>query len=67
MAFREGWYQIRRETGGPNEGRVHCRYFVDASTYSAQCIVEANGAQILTWQTQDPAHYRKAAWSSEYA
>ncbi|QGH66924.1 DUF2235 domain-containing protein [Xanthomonas oryzae pv. oryzicola] len=66
MAFRQGWYQTRRETGGPNEGRVHCRYFVDASTYSAQCIVEANGAQILTWQAQDPSHYRKAAWSSEY-
>lgn len=66
MTFAPGWYQVRRETGGPNEGRVHCLYFEDASTYSAQCIVEANGAQILTWQAQDAAHYRQAAWSSDY-
>lgn len=66
MGFREGWYLIRTETGGPNRGRRHCRYFVDAATYSAQCIVEPNGAQILQWHASEPSHYKKAAWSSDF-
>jgi len=66
MGFRTGWYLIRTETGGPNVGRKHCRYFVDTSTYSAQCIIEPNGAQIFQWGTDDPSKYKKAAWSSEF-
>ena len=66
MDFRPGWYLIRTETGGPNEGRQHCRHYVNEQRYDIQCYVEPNGSQILQWSTSDPAKYKKAPWSSEY-
>lgn len=66
MSFIQGWYVIRTETGGANAGRTRLRFFVDDATYSAECIIEPNGAQILLWSTENPAHYKKAAWSSGY-
>ena len=40
MDFRPGWYLIRTETGGPNEGRQHCRHYVNEQRYDIQCYVE---------------------------
>ena len=66
MNFIPGWYLVRTETGGSNEGRRHCRHYVDQLRYDAQCIVEPNGAQILQWGTNDPANYKHAEWSPEF-
>ncbi len=66
MSFIQGWYVIRIETGGANAGRTRLRFFVDDAIYSAECIIEPNGAQILLWSTENPAQYKKAAWSSGY-
>lgn len=57
---------IRTETGGANEGRQHCRHYVDTSLYNMQCIIEPNGAQILQWNTNDHTKYKTAPWSPEF-
>ncbi|WP_411834245.1 T6SS phospholipase effector Tle1-like catalytic domain-containing protein [Pseudoxanthomonas mexicana] len=66
MEFRPGWYLIRTETGGPNEGRQHFRHYVDQQRYNVQCYIEPNGMQILQWFADEPERYKKAPWSSEY-
>lgn len=62
MSFKEGWYLVRTD----HAGRRHCRYFVTSGFYKAECTIEPNGQQILSWHAAAGDPGRRAAWSSEY-
>lgn len=62
MKFRKGWYLVRTD----HQGRNFCRYFNTASSYTAECYVEPDGAQILLWQAATDAAAKPGQWSSEY-
>lgn len=48
--FRKGWYEISFD---PKTYNHRCRYFKTPWVYTAECVVQSNGAQVLTWA--DPA------------
>lgn len=62
MSFREGWYLVRTD----HARRRFCRYFISTTAYTAECIIEPNGEQILLWHVESNALARRADWSGEY-
>lgn len=63
--FRAGWYEIHFDA---KTFRSRCRYFRTTAFYTAECVVESNGQQILLWQ--DPSGPtgpgRPAQWSASF-
>lgn len=47
--FKVGWYSVHRSV----DGTRRCLYFRSRQNYTAQCTIDSNGRQFLTWQ--DPA------------
>ena len=45
MAFKPGWYEIKRYANGS----TYCMYFRTAQRYTMTCTVDANGRQFLKW------------------
>lgn len=63
--FRAGWYENHFD---PKTFRSRCRYFRTPSPYTAECIIESNGQQLLL--LEDPngptGAGRPAQWSGGF-
>ena len=63
--FRTGWYEVHFEA---KTFRSRCRYFRTMAFYTAECVVESNGQQILLWEDSSgpTGPGRPAQWSEAF-